>query len=373
MRADDEELRRRYEHASDGEILDYLKDGSNAFTEVAWQLLSQEADRRSLSAKGPTPHPASEPTPPPAEPNLPLLSPSRWIEESLYRLAEAGWSTRRIVPNPDFILKPERLPRPKTVDDMATIVQRLYSHARTWAPGLEIPYYVPKVNVVPLVSAVGQYRADAHGYLFIEVAPEFIGQHSALLAILAHEACHHILDLSSIRGGTREHSEKLTDLASFICGFGELVLSGHSQVRRVDSGWKTIHLGYLTSEEYRLAQLWVLKVQSLLEETAKPVASGAVIARKGNGFLSQIKRWLGGRGNERLGSAGSGQTDQPGPLGPSLRFDATTQRRKVALARLGGDRSLLARLVEFERRRAPQADDLTLLDAVIESLERDRR
>jgi hypothetical protein len=53
MKADDEELLRRYEQASDGEIVECLEEGRDSFTEVAWRLLSQEADRRGLRANNP--------------------------------------------------------------------------------------------------------------------------------------------------------------------------------------------------------------------------------------------------------------------------------------------------------------------------------
>jgi hypothetical protein len=57
MRADDDELLRKYEEASDGEIVECLDEGPASFTEVAWRLLSQEADRRDLRAHDPVPQP----------------------------------------------------------------------------------------------------------------------------------------------------------------------------------------------------------------------------------------------------------------------------------------------------------------------------
>ena len=275
----------------------------------------------------------------------------------MYRLANAAWGVRRIVASNDFVLQPEQLPRPNTAGDMAGVVQRLYDHARKWAPGFEVPYYVPKVNVSPLVPSPGQYRVDSHGYLFIEVNPEFRGHHAALLTILAHEASHHILDLSAVRGNSRDETEKLTDLAAFICGFEQLVLNGHSYARKVSSGWTKVHLGYLSSEEYRAAQQWVLSVQRLQEEGAVGVVAPS------RGLLRRLRRWLGGESDAAM---------TPPRVEPST-FDPMIHRPKVVLARLGGDRDLLDRLLEFERRRQPGADDLALLDAVAESLERDRR
>ncbi|MGH7389776.1 MAG: hypothetical protein ACREM3_10005 [Candidatus Rokuibacteriota bacterium] len=279
-------------------------------------------------------------------------------EAALYRLAGAAWNVRRIPASSDFILRPEQLSRPEAADDMAAIVGHLYAHARKWAPGLEIPYRVPHVSISPLVSTAGQYRSDSDGYLFIDLSSEFKAEPSAVLAILAHEACHHILDLSGIRGNTREESERLTDLATFICGFGELVLAGHSQVRRVGAIWTAIHLGYLSPDEYRFAQRWVLAAQRLQD------AESPTLPEQRKGLWARLRSWFGGAAPDIIAPAP--------PSAPPL-LDPTTHRRKVALARLAGDRALLERRIKHERRRQPSATELELLDAVIESLDRDRR
>jgi len=132
-------------------------------------------------------------------------------------------------------------------------------------------------------------------------------------------------------------------------------LRGHSQIRKIGTGRTRVHLGYLSSDEYWAAHNWVLKAQGL-QQVAPSAHSSGLIAR--------IKRWFGRSGDDVRTPA-----EQPS----QTFFDVTANRRKVALARLGGDPALLNRLVEYERRRQPSADELNLLDAVIESLERDRR
>ena len=262
-----------------------------------------------------------------------------------------------MVPSSDLVLRPEQLPRPHNVETMTGVVNQLYRHARTWAPGFDIPYSIPKIIVSSRISSAGQYRADKDGYLFIEIARGFIGSPEAILAILAHETCHHILDLSGIRGFSVDESERLTDLAAFICGFGELILHGHSQARRVGYEWTQVHLGYHSLEEYRSAQQWVLRIQNLSEVSdAAPV--------RGLGLMGRITRWF-------MPSKGRGKDS------PEVRVtpygDVTGLRRKNALTRLGGNRELLDRLVEYERGRNPTGNELALLDSVIETLERDRR
>jgi hypothetical protein len=58
-----------------------------------------------------------------------------------------------------------------------------------------------------------QFRVDSDGYVLIDVSPQFVGHDRALLAVLAHEACHHILGLSGIRKEAAADNERLTDLA----------------------------------------------------------------------------------------------------------------------------------------------------------------
>lgn len=284
------------------------------------------------------------------------MTASSWIEQSLYRLANDAWSARRFTATPEFVLSPVRLPRPDTAGAMTNVVEALYSHARRWAPGFEVPWHIPPVTVAPLIETPGQFRVDADGYTHIEVASEYFGRDTAVLAILAHEACHHILGSSRIRRNSREENEKLTDLAIFICGFGDLLLNGYKQALRVGSRWASVHLGYLSDEEYRFANDWVLRVQQLVPPEVHRIRSTSLVAT--------IRRWLGGG----RAAAQKGWAARSEPV-----FDATNRRRTEALTRLNGDPAVLERLLEGARQRHPGASELDLLDFVIESLERDRR
>ena len=184
-----------------------------------------------------------------------------WIEDCLRQLAERAWPGRKTAPSEAFALRTEDLPDPITSEAMSLVLQRMYVHARTWAPGFEVPFYVPKVNLCAYIEAAGQFRTDSEGYPLIDVGSQFVGHHPAVLAILAHEACHHILELSGIRRENTEENERFTDLAIFVCGFGAILLNGYSLVRKVDAGWAAAHLGYLSPEQYRRAQDWVLRNQ----------------------------------------------------------------------------------------------------------------
>lgn len=109
------------------------------------------------------------------------------IEDSLQRLADTAWAARKIPPDLSFVLLSERLPSPAGPNAMRGFVEKLYEHARKWAPGFEIPYSIPKVSVSRQIESAGQYRASSSGDLFIDVSQNFAMAPDATLAILAHE------------------------------------------------------------------------------------------------------------------------------------------------------------------------------------------
>ena len=79
--------------------------------------------------------------------------------------------------------------------------------------------------------------------------------------------------------------------------------------------------------------------------------------------MGRITRWF------RASKGRSGGSPE-GRIRPYV--DVTGRRRKDDLTRLGGNREVLDRLVEYERRRNPTGNELALLDSVIERLEQDR-
>ena len=185
------------------------------------------------------------------------------LEAELYRLARKGWEGRRQPPDQSFLLRTNRLPALEGRSNLQDIVEAMYAHARRWVPGFEVPFYVPTVTITPFLDGAGQFRVDDDGYPRIQVDPGFVPHYPAVITILAHEACHHILGLSNIGGMTSAETERMTDLTAFVCGFGYLMLSGHSMALRVDSRWVQIHVGYLSTRQYSLAHEWVLRAQGL--------------------------------------------------------------------------------------------------------------
>src|ERR1039458_6201219 len=121
-----------------------------------------------------------------------------WADDQLHKLARIAWARCGPPNSMDFLLDPARLPKSCTSRSMEQSLDAFYAHARKWASGFEVPFRVPKVGLKSLVDAAGQYRVDGDGYVFIEMAPDVVSYPPAVLAVLAHEACHHILDINSL-------------------------------------------------------------------------------------------------------------------------------------------------------------------------------
>jgi hypothetical protein len=136
------------------------------------------------------------------------------------------------------------------------VIEIYLTHARRIAPGLAIPYKVPRVCVEQMADFAGFFRVD-DGWVTISVSPRFAGEHKAACAILAHEVCHYILENSGIRLANEQMNERYTDLCMFVLGFGEVLLAGYQPQELQEACWQQGHLGYLTEAEYRFAQDYV--------------------------------------------------------------------------------------------------------------------
>jgi hypothetical protein len=249
----------------------------------------------------------------------------------LDRLATVAWRVRGAPEDLRFLLDPRYCPTASTIQNIEKALELLYQHARQWAAGFDVPFRVPNVRLpfAKFNEAPGLYRVDEEGYVSIEISPALLQHPDSVLAVLAHEACHHILDLSGMNTHQSEVDEPLTDLAMFICGFGQVFMNGRSYLAAADSQWRSTHLGYLTEEQYNFAYTWVLQ--------QSPARA----------------------------KAGSDASQQVG-------YDVRYYRGKL-LNKLGGNVSALERLLERERQLQPGCDELILYSAISEQIARDNR
>jgi hypothetical protein len=165
----------------------------------------------------------------------------------------------------------------------AQFVSTILQHVHRIAPGLSVPMMTPGIVEEPLCDAAGQF-VEADGWVKIVVGAGFFNDLPTARAILCHELCHYILGANSIREASRDENERLTDVAMFVFGLGEIFLHGYR--RQPGSSYRAGHrLGYLTDEEYKLVKVRVSRLwrtgevqrstQDILETRLKAVVPSA--------------------------------------------------------------------------------------------------
>ena len=264
---------------------------------------------------------------------------SQEIERLLQELGQRAWRKETRHPAGSFLLAPSTLGKGTDAEALRANLRVLYEHARRWAPGLIVPYNVPRVRLSEALANPGQYNVDSDGWVAIDVSTEFASRDQALSVILAHEACHHILDLTGHDDKRdRARTERMTDLAMFICGFGDIVRGGRTSVRQTASGYVSTHLGYLKASDYDYAYDWVIG------------------ARVANGLPGMIDSRL-------AGTAMTTNFHLPDPV----------ERLKRELASRILDGRVRERVIRHYQTRYPSETDDQILKRIIEDYERDNR
>jgi hypothetical protein len=188
------------------------------------------------------------------------------LQLQLQELAKIAWTTEKAFREPDFLLSRKAF---VNITEPGQVVEVLMRHAKLITPGFQVPYMVPRVVVTPTLSLTesfkeyiaGTFEEDEEGWVEIKVNSKFFGDKLAAQAILAHEVCHYILANSGIRKRDFKLNERYTDLCMFICGFGEIFLSGY-QRKAGQHDYRPGHrLGYLTDVEYKFAHQYVIELR----------------------------------------------------------------------------------------------------------------
>jgi hypothetical protein len=240
------------------------------------------------------------------------------LELQLQELAKIGWAKDES----SWIAKSTLNSNYFTNETAPTkVVEVLLAHARQFAPEFNVPYLIPRTIVEAMPSAAGRFEVDEEGWVTIKISPDFFDDQLAAQAILAHEACHYILENSGIRYSDFYLNERYTDLCMFICGFGQIFLAGYRREPAQNQYRSGHRLGYLTDAEYQFANQYVIK----LRESSK----------------------------QKLSS----------------RLDV---KRKRLLQLVHGDEATLRRLIEYERLRSPDRLEELFYESAIDRLERGR-
>jgi hypothetical protein len=183
------------------------------------------------------------------------------LKHMLEQLATVAWPSIGALQQRAFCLDPGQLLDGHAESDLERVLEALLNHARRVAPGLSVPHYVPRVQIVSLTDAGGQFRELPDGWVMITVADQFLTNQPAVQAILAHEACHYLLASAEIEAADRHQNERLTDLCMFICGLGKVYLAGYKTGLGQPEYRRGHRLGYLTDEEYQFADRYVLELR----------------------------------------------------------------------------------------------------------------
>lgn len=156
-----------------------------------------------------------------------------------------AWGPRDAPQRDSWLLAPAAIHRFGTGDSLITAL--LY-HVRRIAPALTVPMLTPRLLIEDLPKDAGQF-VEQDGWVKIAVGKNFFLDLPAARAILCHEICHYVLEANGIREATAGANERLTDVAMFVFGLGDVFLAGY---HRVPDGYRAGHrLGYLSEAEYR--------------------------------------------------------------------------------------------------------------------------
>ncbi len=240
------------------------------------------------------------------------------LQSQLEELAKCGWAKDEISWYSKFSLSSGDLDNEISP---AQVIEVLLAHARRVTPEFSVPQMVPRTVVESTPRAAGQFEVDEEGWVTIKVSPAFFDDSLAAKAILAHEACHYILENSGIRQGDFELNERYADLCMFICGFGQIFLAGYKREPAQNQYRPGHRLGYLTDAEYEFANQYVVELREIYNR--------------------------------------------------KLRSELDTKRKRL-LQLLHGDGAALKRLVEYEGRRSPSKSEVELYEDAIDRIQSDR-
>ena len=171
-------------------------------------------------------------------------------------LAKKGWGARSDIQRIHLVLQPSAI---KSRTSHTDVVSLLLTHVRRVLPNLAVPMMIPRVVVETTTLAAGQFL-EQDGWIKISVSTNFFRDERAARAILCHELCHYVLLANGIRQAPTLQNERLTDVAMFAFGLGEIFLDGY---RASATEYRPGHrLGYLSDSEYQFLRGYVLHLRS---------------------------------------------------------------------------------------------------------------
>ncbi|MGH6984201.1 MAG: hypothetical protein ACREEI_08240, partial [Stellaceae bacterium] len=168
------------------------------------------------------------------------------LQGNVERLIKLAWGAREDTANIDLVLSSEKV---STIVPREEFIQFLLNHTRRIAPSLSVPMMTPRLVIEETPLAAGRF-VENDGWVKISVGKNFMLDPKSARAILCHEFCHYVLEANGIREPTTHANERLTDVAIFVLGLGDIFLAGYH--REAEVNYRPGHrLGYLNDTEYQ--------------------------------------------------------------------------------------------------------------------------
>ena len=166
------------------------------------------------------------------------------LPRKLELLVRRSWGPRQPNPITGFVLDKRQVPS----GGLKVFVAALLKHARRVAPGLDVPFMTPRIEITAIEGACGLFT-ERDGWVEFVLKPESAVNSAMARAILCHEVCHYILAANGIRLPDRSDNERLTDVAMFVFGIGAFFLDGF-QTKPTTFNPRSYRVGYLSVAGY---------------------------------------------------------------------------------------------------------------------------
>jgi hypothetical protein len=165
------------------------------------------------------------------------------LKRKIDSLALKSWGSADQIHDTLLVLPPDKLLNLEHTE----ILRRMLRHVDRVAPSLDVPCMVPRLINNPRCLNPGEF-IEEDGWVRIGIGPGFFHDLRSAKAILCHELCHYVLFANGIREMPTHNNERLTDVAMFVFGLGDIYLAGY---RKKGFPYRQGHkLGYLEDQEY---------------------------------------------------------------------------------------------------------------------------
>ena len=149
----------------------------------------------------------------------------------------------------------------------------------------------PRIEISEIEGACGQF-VEHDGWVRLVLSKEFALNPAASRAILCHEMSHYILFANGIRLADRADNERLTDVAMFVLGMGDIFLHGFRS-NDVAFNRRGYRMGYLKNEEYQFLSDEVIRLRTTGElQTHKEDELRGKLLNRLSGNKPMLERYL---------------------------------------------------------------------------------